>query len=85
MSPAHKKTQDTRVGNSLICFSSDLLIFGEQKNDLLVKNSELLPSLFCHNRPEQMAHGRSFVKSDSSESLKSLFKKEQNGVISSRA
>ena len=32
--------------------------------------------LFCHEWPEQIAHGRSFVKSDERELLKSLFKKE---------
>ena len=39
--------------------------------------SESFPSLFCHERPERIAHGHSFVKSGGSESLKSLFKKEQ--------
>ena len=28
------------------------------------RQSESLPSLFCHERPERIAHGRSFVKSD---------------------
>ena len=39
--------------------------------------SESLLSLFCHEQPEQITHGFSFVKSDGSKSLKSLFKKEQ--------
>ena len=39
--------------------------------------SESLPSLFCHERPERIAHGCSFVKSDGSESQKSLLKKEE--------
>ena len=34
-------------------------------------------SLFCHERPEHIAHGSSFVTSGGSESLKSLFKKEK--------
>ena len=38
----------------------------EQKSDSLVKKSKLLLSLFCHERPEQIAHGCSFVKSDKS-------------------
>ena len=39
--------------------------------------SESLLLLFCHEQPEQITHGFSFVKSDGSKSLKSLFKKEQ--------
>ena len=65
----------SQVGNSLIGFSSDLLVFCEQKRNLLVKKSESLPLLFWHEQPEQIAHGRCFVKSDGSESLKSLFEK----------
>ena len=65
-----------RVGNTLIGFSSDSLIFCEQKSDSLVKKSEWLPSLFCHERPETIAHGCSFVKSNGSESLKTLSEKE---------
>ena len=41
----------------------------EQKSDSLVKKSKLLLSLFCHERPEQIAHSRSFVKRDGSKSL----------------
>ena len=52
-----------RVGNSLIGFSSKSLIFFEPKSDSLVKKSEPLPLLFCHEQPEQIAHGRSFVES----------------------
>ena len=48
--------------------------FCEQKSNLLVNKSESLPSLFCHKRPKQMAYNGSFVKSDVSESLKSIFK-----------
>ena len=71
-----KPTVDSRVGNSLIGFSSDSLVFCVQMNDLLVKKSEALPSLFCHERPERIAPGRFFVKSNVRESLKSLFKKD---------
>ena len=56
-----------QVGNSLIGFSSNSLVFCERK------------LLFCQERPERIAHGLSFVKSDESESLKLLkllFKKE---------
>ena len=49
--------------------------FCERKINWLSKMSESLLSLFCHERPEQIAHCCSFVKSDRSESLKSLFKK----------
>ena len=66
-----------RVGNSLISFSSDSLVFCERKSDSLMKKRASLPSLFCHEQPERIAHSRSFVKSDRSESLKSLFKKER--------
>ena len=34
-----------------------------------MKKSEFLSSLFCHERPERVAHGQSFVKSDGSNSL----------------
>ena len=64
------------VGNSLIGFSSDSLVFCEPKSYSLVKKSESLPSLICHEQPERIVHGCSFVKSDGSESFKSLFKKE---------
>ena len=66
-----------RVKNSLIDFSSDSLVFCERKSDALAKKSKLLPSLFCHDQPEQIAHGRSFVKSEVIESLMSLFNKER--------
>ena len=66
-----------RVGNSLISFLSDSLIFCKRKSDSLVKTSKLLPLLLCRERHEQIAHGHSFVKSDGSKSLKSLFKKER--------
>ena len=36
----------------------------------------IAPVALCHERPERIAHGCSFVKSDRSESLKSLFKKD---------
>ena len=63
-----------RVGNSLVCFFTDSLVVCERKSNSLVKKSESLLSLFCHERPERIAHGRSFVKIDGSESLKSLVK-----------
>ena len=34
-----------------------------------MKKSKSLPSLFCHERREQIAHGRSFLKRDGSDSL----------------
>ena len=34
----------------------------EQKSDSIVKKSESLPSLLCHERTERIAHGYSFVK-----------------------
>ena len=42
-----------------------------------MKKSESLLSLFCHEQPERITDGCSFVKSNGSELLKSLFKKEQ--------
>ena len=39
-----------RVGNSLIDFSCESLVFCEQKSDSLVKKSESLPSLYCNKR-----------------------------------
>ena len=46
----------------------------ERNSDSLVKNCESLLSLFCKERQELIAHGRSDVKS---ELLPLLFKKEQ--------
>ena len=51
----------------LIGFSSKSLVFCEQKSDLLVKKSESLPSLFCHEQRGEIAHGPSFVKNDGSD------------------
>ena len=38
-----------QVWESALWFSSDSLIFCEQESDLLVKKSEWIPSLFCHD------------------------------------
>ena len=65
------------VGNLLIGFSSDLLVFCERKSDSLVKKNKSIQSLFCHERPEWITHSRSFVKSHGSKMLKSLLKKER--------
>ena len=64
-----KSLDYVRVGNLLIGFSSDSLVFCEQKSNSLVKKSESLLSLFCHKRWEQIVHSFSFVKSDGSYSL----------------
>ena len=58
-----------RVGNLLIGFSSNSLVFCEQKSNSLFKKRELLLSLFCKERRERIAHGCSFVMSDLSKSL----------------
>ena len=57
------------VGNSLIGFLSKSLVFCEGKSDSFGKKSESLLSLFCHERPEQFAHGCSVVESNLSDSL----------------
>ena len=76
-----RSTKDIhRVGNSLV--------FCERESDSLVKKSELLPSLFCHELPEKIANGGYFAKNGGSESLKSLLKKranEQRGTGSIRS
>ena len=61
--------EKSRVGNSLIGFSSDVLVFCERKSNLLVKKSESLQFLFCQEQPEPTAHDRSFVMNDLSELL----------------
>ena len=81
-----------RVGNLLIGFSSDSLVLCEQKSDsrFACEKEQMLPSLFCHEWPEQIVQRRSFVlsdwvnrsgcsfvKSNGSKSLKLLFKKDQ--------
>ena len=76
--------------NLLISFSSDSLVFCERKSDLLVKRSKSLTSLFCHGQPKTIApvallswatwancSWSCVVKSNRSELLKSLFKKER--------
>ena len=45
------------------------LIFCERKSDSLMKKSKSLPPLFCHERPEQITHGCSFIMSNLRESL----------------
>ena len=56
---------DTRFFEPFACF----FLAKERKSDSLTKKSESLLSLFCHQRPERVAHGCSFVMSDLSESL----------------
>ena len=51
--------------------------FLKAKERFAREKSESLPSLFCHEPPERIAHVRTFVKSGGSESLKSLFKKSK--------
>ena len=77
-------------GHSLV-FQANCLFFFKQKSNLLVKKSNSLTSLFCHERREQIANGCSLVKShwsdsltmklflqsDESKLLPLLFKKEQ--------
>ena len=46
---------DSRVGNLLIGFSSDSLVFCKQKSDSLVKKIKSFPSLFCPEQTEQIA------------------------------
>ena len=41
----------------------------EQMSDSLKKNKWFANSLFYHEQPERIAHGRSFVMSDQSDSL----------------
>ena len=68
-----------RVGNSLIGFSSESLVFCEQKSERVIhfkKRENRSQSLFCKEGGEQFALGRSFLKSNESKSLPSLFKKE---------
>ena len=43
------------VGNSLIGFSSESLVFCERKSDSFVKTNESLPLLFCHEQRERIA------------------------------
>ena len=52
-----------------IWFFQRFFDFCEQKSDSLVKKSKLLPSLFCHEQPERIAHGCYFVQSDLSDLL----------------
>ena len=55
-----------RDGNSLIGFSSELLIFCVRLTHFFER---IAVSLFSKERHERIAHGRSFVKSDVIESL----------------
>ena len=60
-----------RVGNSLIGFSSDLLVFFEQKSDSLMKKSKSLLYFFFHEQPKHIALTVALLqKSVRSESLK---------------
>ena len=88
------QTIPTRVGNLLISFSSDSLVFCERKSDIHEKewiapvvllywatwaNRSWL--LFCYEQPKRITHGHFFVKSDGSEMLKSLKKKNEQRAI----
>ena len=73
----------TRVGNLLIGFSIDLLVFLWAKEQFACEKERITAvallswatwvnhsrSLFCSERPEQFAHSCSFVQSDLSDSL----------------
>ena len=72
-----KRKNEPGLGIRSSVFLAIRSFFCEWKSDSLVKKSESLLSLFCHERPERIAHGRSFVKSYGTESLKSLFKSER--------
>ena len=81
---ANKKLRG-RVGNSLVSFSSESLVFNERKSDYLLKKSESLPSLFCK---EQFALGTKKGESSESrfarimsESLTWLFFKERRELF----
>ena len=50
-------------------FWANRSFFCEQNSDLLSKNSESLPLLFCKEQQGQIAHGHSFLKSHKSKSL----------------
>ena len=61
-------------------------IFCKWKSDSLVKKSESLPLLFCHEQREGIAYGSSFVKSHRSNSLTvTIFKKATGGICSRRS
>ena len=66
-----------RVGNSLIGFSSESLIFYKQKIDSLVKKSNRSWSLFSKEWLERFTHSCSFIKSDGSNPLPSGYKKQE--------
>ena len=48
-----------------------------EKEHFAREKEQIATSLFCLKQLERLPHGRSFVKSDGSESLKLLFKKER--------
>ena len=64
-----------RAGNSLTCFLSESLIFCPKMSELAFaqKNKRLAHLLIFGERPERFTLGRSFLVSNLSESLTSLF------------
>ena len=67
-----------RAGNSLIGFLSKSLVFGKKMSEWAIrkKNERFAHSLIFGEQPEGIAHGRSFLVSDLSDSLTLLTKKE---------
>ena len=73
------------VFERLTCF----FVSEREEKQFAHEKEQSAPTLFCHERPEQIAHSSSFVKSnvcdsqslfvksDRRKSLKSLFKKEE--------
>ena len=76
-------TLSTRVGNSIIGYSIESLIFCDKKIDWILKKIELLQSIFFKDRRDRFAHGRSFLKIEGIDSLTvDLFKRSRGSIRS---
>ena len=64
----------SRAGNSLIGFPSECSFFAQKwaNERFAQKNEQFTPSLIFGERPERIAHGRSFLVSNLSDLLTSL-------------
>ena len=74
-------TLSTRVGNSIIGYSIESLIFCDKKIDWILKKIELLQSIFFKDRRDQFAHGLSFLKIEGIDLLTvNIFKRSRGSI-----
>ena len=70
-----------KVGNLIICFLIESIVFCDRVIDSIVKKNKLLLSIFFKDWPDRLAHGQSFLKIDGIDSLTVvLFKRSRRAI-----